>query len=144
MWRGAMLRTLLTGLVLSWCLLFAPSTAWAGSYLNRAALLLDAAAVERDMARPHGDDKELMQMVHAIAEARLGAARRTTVPPAIASAHPHLLLALENTERAYAAALAGQADKFISYLDRARNEDSTFRSLVAERGFSLPPAPPSR
>jgi hypothetical protein len=112
--------------------------AWSGSYLNRAALMLDGSKAERDMVAPRSDDKELVEMVYAIAQARTAAARRMTVPKAVASAHPHLLLVLENSERAYEAALADESEKFVQHLARARAEDKTFRALIAKLGYTLP------
>jgi hypothetical protein len=112
--------------------------AWSGSYLNRAALLLDGSKAERDVVASRSDDKELLEMVYAVAQARTAAARRMDVPKGVASAHPHLLLVMENTERAYEAALAGEKEKFVQHLTRARAEDKTFRSLIAELGYTLP------
>ena len=120
------------GLVLS-----APA-ARAGSYLDRAALLLEAARAERDSAKAHPQDRELLEMVHAVAQARSAAARAMNVPKAIESGHPHLLLSIENTERAFAAALEGRFDKFAEFIERARTEDRTFRALVAKMGYTIP------
>jgi len=139
-----MFRALFSALVLGLCLIVVPSQAWAGSYLNRAAVLLDGAAAERDMVRPRVQDKELVELVREIAEARVTSAGRMNVPAAVATAHPHLLLALENTERAYAAVLAGHLDKFILHLDRARAEDATFRALMVERGYTMPGGAPPK
>ena len=114
------------------------SDAWSGSYLNRAALLLDGAAIERNMVRPRSNDRELLLVVHAIAEARTEAARTMDVPKSVAPGHPHLLLALENTERAYAAALEKQNAKFVEHIARARVEDTTFRAIITKLGYTLP------
>jgi chromatin segregation and condensation protein Rec8/ScpA/Scc1 (kleisin family) len=112
--------------------------AWGGSYLNRAALLLQQSRAERDMVLPRPNDKELLRMVHTIAEARAKSARTMEVPKVIAHAHPHLLLVLENSERAYAAAIRGNHQRFLQHILRARAEDKTFRALVENMDYTLP------
>ena len=118
--------------------------AWAGSYLDRAAILLDQARKEGDMLQPRTYDKELATMIKSLSEVRTKAARRMEIPAAIAKAHPHLLLVLENMERAADAALAGNFKKFMQHLNTARDEDRTFRALVAELGYSLPEVGPRK
>jgi hypothetical protein len=118
--------------------------AWAGSYLDRAAILLDQSRKEGDMLQPRTYDKELATMIKALAEVRTKAARRMEIPAAIAKAHPHLLLVLENMDRAADAALAGNFKKFMQHLNTARDEDRTFRALVAELGYTLPEVGPRK
>jgi hypothetical protein len=113
-------------------------TSWAGSYLIRAALLLEAARAERDMALPRFRDKELLRMLYGIARARTDSSRDMDVPKVVAPAHPHLLLVLENCERAYAAALDGSHEKFVEHILRARVEDKTFRAILDKLGYTLP------
>jgi hypothetical protein len=132
-----MMRRLFLTLVVASSLFWA-APLFAGSYLNRAALLLDASEAERDMVLPRSDDKELVRMVYEVAQARTRAAQAMDVPRTIANAHPHLLLVLENTERAYAAALDGNHERFVEHILRARSEDQTFRAMVKELGYSLP------
>ncbi|MCC6523428.1 MAG: hypothetical protein IT373_12290 [Polyangiaceae bacterium] len=117
------------------------SSAWAGSYLNRAALLLDEARVEQAFVRPRMDDRELVETAHALAEARNAAAHAMRVPKAIASAHPHLLLVFEDYERAFAALLAGQPAQFAELVERARAEEHIFRDLIGKLGYGLPAVP---
>lgn len=127
---------IVASVLLSLCLWASPVRA--GSYLDRAALLIDSSRLERDMVRPRANDKELLRMVHGIAEARSRMARNMHIPKAVALAHPHLLLMLENSERAYAAALTGDLKKFLVCILRARAEDKTFRALIRKFGYTLP------
>ena len=133
---------LVTWLVLPMLLL--SSSVWSGSYLNRAALLVEGARAERDMVWPRHTDKELVRLVYGIARARTESARGMEVPKSVAPAHPHLLLILENCERAYAAAIAGSHEKFVEHILRARREDKTFRALIRKLGYTLPPPRPPR
>lgn len=112
--------------------------AWAGSYLDRAALMLDQAHSEGDLLQPRTFDKELVLVVKAMAETRARVARKMEVPVAVTNAHPHLLLVLEKYESAAAAAEEGNFKKFVEHLNAAREEERNFRSILKELGFALP------
>jgi hypothetical protein len=132
-----MIRRFLAVLTFAFAAVFA-SQAFAGSYLDRAALLLDEARREGDMLQPRTNDKEIVLVVKALAEARAKVGRKMEVPTAVAKAHPHLLLVLENCERAADAASEGNFKKFMEHLLVARDEDRTFRAVIAELGYTLP------
>jgi hypothetical protein len=53
---------------------------WAGSYLDRASLLVSAAVHDADYLRARIGDRELARIVHRLAEARLKAADTMAVP----------------------------------------------------------------
>ena len=130
-------KALLAALALALVVTVAPP-ARAGSYLDRAAILLDEARKEGDMLMPHTNDKELCLLVRELAAARARAARKMEVPPQVAKAHPHLLLVMENLERAADAAVEGSFKKFMEHLQVARDEDKLLRTILRELGFSLP------
>lgn len=121
----------------------APS-AWAGSYLDRAALLLDQARKEGDMLQPRTHDKELVHLIKSLAEVRVRVARKMEVPAAIGKAHPHLLLVLEASERAASAAHDGNFKKFMEHLNVARDEERIFRAVLSELRYTLPELPNKR
>ena len=129
-----------------WLLLFAAllftGSAWAGTYLNSAALLLSQSAKEGDYLRAHIGDKELAELIHKLANARLEAAKGMLVPKEVVQAHPHLLLVLENYERAADGATRGEAEKFLIYQQRARDEERTFRGVLKQFGYALPESKP--
>lgn len=112
--------------------------AWAGSYLDRAALLLDESRREGDMLQPRTNDRELVLMVKTLAEARAKVGRKMEVPLPVGKAHPHLLLVLENFERAVSAAADGNFKKFMEHLSAARDEEKNFRAIIAELKYTLP------
>lgn len=112
--------------------------AWAGSYLDRAALMLEQARGEGDILQPRTFDKEMVLVIKTMAEARARVARKMEVPAVVAKAHPHLLLVLENYERAAAAADEGNFKKFAEHLYAARDEDRNFRAILKELGYTLP------
>lgn len=112
--------------------------AWAGTYLNRAQLLLASATREAVYLRARLGDRELAAVVHQIAQARLAAAQSMTVPKEVAQAHPHLLLVLESYEQATDAATRGETERFTTGFLRAQDEDRTFRAVLKSLGWVLP------
>ena len=122
--------------------LLVSSSAWAGTYLNSAALLLAQASTEGDYLRARINDSELAELIHRLANARLEAAKIMLVPKEVVQAHPHLLLVLENYERAADAATRGEAAKFLVYQQHARDEDRTFRGVLKQFGYTLPDSKP--
>lgn len=115
-----------------------PGVARAGSYLDRAAVLLAGSRHESDQLRSRLTDKELATVVAALADTRVRVASRMEVPAAVAKAHPHLLLALEHAERAAAAAVEGSYKVALEKLEAARREDEAFRGVLKELGHALP------
>lgn len=132
------MRHLFAAFAFALCAVVAAPLARAGSYLDRASLLLDEARREGDLLQPRTHDKELVLVIHALADARVKVASKMECPAAVAKAHPHLLLVLENSERAAEAAERGNFKKFMEHLTAARNEDRTFRALITELGYTLP------
>jgi hypothetical protein len=113
-------------------------TAWGGSYLDRAGLLVSQASHDADYLRGRFGDRELALVIHRLSVARVKAAGTMTVPKEIAQAHPHLLLLLENFERAADAAVLGQAERFFTYVQRAREETAVFVGVLKQLGWTLP------
>jgi hypothetical protein len=115
-----------------------PAQAWAGSYLNRAALLVTQASHDTAYLHARVYDRELAQVVHTVALARVEAASSMLVPKEVAQAHPHLLLVLENHERAADAAREGHVQRFLVYQVKAREEEQTLRGVLKQLGWTLP------
>jgi hypothetical protein len=114
------------------------SLAEAGSYLNRAAMLVAQGSRESEYLRGRVNDKDLAELVHAVAAARLEAASRMNVPKEVVLAHPHLLLTLENYERSADAAVEAHNERFLIYQQRARDEEVILRGVLKQLGFALP------
>jgi len=112
--------------------------AWAGSYLDRAALLLTEANHAGHLLRTRLGDKEFMHLVHEMSNARLEAATHMLVPKEVAVAHPHLLMVLENFERAADAAENHEPQSFLLHLQKATEEERILRSIVERHGWALP------
>ncbi len=133
---------LAASVVLAFALSFA-RPAHAGSYLDRATVLLDGSRHDLVMLRARLTDKELARVVLAVARARSDAAQRMEVPAAVAKAHPHMLLVLAHAERAADAAAQGNFKGAVEHLDGAKLEEKLFRAALKEAGFPLP-APEAR
>jgi hypothetical protein len=112
--------------------------AHAGSYLNRAAMLVVMAGRESKYLRGRVNDKDLASLVHAVAVARLNAASRMNVPKEVVQAHPHLLLTLENYERSALSAVDGHNERFLIYQQRAVDEEMILRGVLKQLGWALP------
>jgi hypothetical protein len=115
--------------------------AFAGTYLNRAVVLLSGASREAVYLRARLGDRELARVTHRMAQARLDAARTMTVPKEVEQAHPHLLLALENYQQATEAATLGETERFAIYHQRALDEERTFKAVLKQLGWLLPESP---
>jgi recombinational DNA repair ATPase RecF len=137
------LAFLLAGSALA-AVLTTAALSYAGSYLDRSAILLGDTRRANEWLLTHLADREMAELIHDVAEARLKSARKMSVPVSpkeVAMAHPHLLMTLEVSERAAAAAAAGQNEKFLAHLRHARDEDATFRSLLSAAKLDLPALP---
>ncbi len=126
------------GFTLASALLLVSSVCWSGSYLNRAALLLQGANSDAENLSYHLNDVELANLVHRMAEARVSTASGMEIPKDVALAHPHLLLVLENFERAAQAAVDKDPKAFVASYARARDEELTFHGVLKQLGFTLP------
>jgi ribonuclease D len=109
-----------------------------GSYLDRAALMLEESKKEIEVVKTRTSDKELLLVVKAMTEARLKVARKMNVPAKVVDAHPHLMLVFENHDRAIDALTAGNMKKYAECLINAADEERTFRNLLKDAGYSLP------
>ncbi len=116
----------------------ASGVAFAGSYLDRAALMLETGKREADAIKTRTGDKEMLLVVKASTEARVKVARKMNVPTAVVDAHPHLLLVLENYDRALDAAISGNSTKFAECLATAAAEEQTFKTQLKALGYALP------
>ena len=120
------------------CALLPTSTAWAGTYLNRASFLIAGALREGGYLRARFSDRELARVTQRVAQARLEAAREMAVPKEVILAHPHLLLVLESFVQAAEAATRGEVERFLQYHQKALDEERTFRTVLKQLGWVLP------
>ncbi len=119
-------------------ILLATGRSWAGSYLDRAAMLIGQAVREAEYLRARLSDRELARTVQRLAAARSKAASTMLVPEEVAKAHPHLLLVLAGYERAAGAAAEGDTGRFFVAVEHAREEEEILRGVLRQLGWALP------
>ncbi len=112
--------------------------AQAGTYLASAALLLDETKRSDEWMSWHYGDTNLADVLHQMSEARVKVGRKLLVPKEADRAHPHLLLALEASERAMAAAQEGEAKHFLKLVAQALEEERAFRAILGQQNITLP------
>lgn len=112
--------------------------AFAGTYLDAAAILLDESRRAGDFVQARLGDVQLAGLAQKLAEARVRAGREIPVPKEVERAHPHLLLVLEATERAMAAAQDGELKRFFHLILDARREEQTYRVILSQLHMNLP------
>ncbi len=112
--------------------------AFAGSYLDRAFILVVESDREAQFLRRHLNDRELAKLLHGVASGRLETASRMVVPKEVALAHPHLLMILEHRERSTDAAVHGEAQEFLKHEQKAFEEERILRAILEQAGWSLP------
>lgn len=110
----------------------------AGSYLDRASILVHSSKQELSYLRSRLYDQELARLTQRLAAARSSGAAKMLVPREVVQAHPHLLLMLENYERAANAAVERKPKEFLKFLGLARDEEQLFRAVLKQLGWSLP------
>lgn len=114
------------------------AAAWAGTYLDTVALLLDESHRSAEWLQLHLSDTKLATLAQQLADARVKSGRAIVVPHDVEKAHPHLLLSLEALERAMSAAAEGDPQRFMRLLAQSREEERTFRAILAQQKFTVP------
>lgn len=120
---------------------FVTSPVWAGSYLDRASMLMGLANTELTYLRRKLHDPHIARVLHKVASARLLAAQEMEVPKEVVQAHPHLLLMLEDCERAANSAVERNAEGFLKFQRAARDEEEHFRAILKQLGWQVPVFP---
>jgi hypothetical protein len=110
----------------------------AGSYLDRAALLVGEANRASEYLRRRLYDGELARVVHRGALARVAIASEMLVPEEVVPAHPHLLLVMQHHERAANAAVERAAKEFLRHVAQATDEERVLRAVLKQLGWELP------
>ncbi len=108
-------------------------------YVRRAALVLGSVVHIETWVERNKDDLGLCSIAQAVAERSAELAGRLTPPPELRGIHPHLLMAIENAERAYFFASSGDARQFRHHLRVAREERRILLQLAAQEGIDLTP-----
>ena len=110
-------------------------------YLLRMGLVLDGSRRLLSWLERHARDRELARFAHPAAEHYVKLAGRALPTRRLAIAHPHLLLIVENVERATHAVASGDRDGFDRRVRTVHDELALLRSVLENLRVKLPELP---
>jgi hypothetical protein len=87
------------------------------------------------------DDRELLKFAHPLAERYVEMAGHMLPPPRSAVVHPHLLLVVENLERALDSAVAADTAGYQKRIRIARDELANLEAVLKQLKLRLPESP---
>lgn len=132
--------SLLLGIV--WLLAVEPASAQENRrdrvYLTQAALTLEGARRLILWVETHPNDVDLARFAYPLAERYVEMAGHLTPTSKLAVAHPHLLLIVENVERAMDAAGLGEMAVFRQRARTVREELAILDSVLKQLKVKLP------
>lgn len=107
-------------------------------YLTQMALTLEGARRLMLWVETHPNDGELARFAYPLAERYVEMAGHLTPSAKLAVAHPHLLLIVENVERAVEAAGAGEMTVFRQRARTVREELAILDGVLKQLKLKLP------
>jgi hypothetical protein len=106
-------------------------------YQNRIRLMLDFAVRTNEYVRQHLGDRGLSAYSHAMAERNAIEAERMTPPGKYAVIHPHVLLVLENIERALFFSARGDMARYRHHQKVVRKELHILEAMAERERLEL-------
>jgi len=107
-------------------------------YLTQLAFVLEGARRVVVFGEAHSGDTELSRFIYPLAEHYVEMAGRMTPGERLKIVHPHLLLVVENVERAFSAAREGDHHAFRQHVRTIREELSTLDAVLRHLKVRLP------
>jgi hypothetical protein len=107
-------------------------------YLAELAMLLEGARRLLLWTETYIGDPEFARFAHPMAEGYVEMAGRLVPPEKLLNAHPHLLMVVENVERALDAAATGDTPAFRQRARIVREELLTLESVLKQLKLRLP------
>jgi Na+/phosphate symporter len=86
----------------------------------------------------HDDDPALAGLAHAVAETLVEQSQKLSPPAALRDLHPHFVLVLENTERAFYYLAQGDEQRADRHLAVVHDETRMMRQIQREIGIDIP------
>lgn len=102
------------------------------SYMSELALVVDGARRIVSFCEQHAEEKELARFARPLAERYVELANHMLPSAKLAVAHPHLLLVVENLDRALDSAAAGDATTYQKRLRIARDELANLEAVLKQ------------
>lgn len=107
-------------------------------YLAELALTLEGARRVMLWVETHPGDPDFARFAYPLAERYVEMAGHLTPSTRLVAAHPHLLLVVENVERAVEAASLGELNVFRQRARTVREELSILDNVLKQLKFKLP------
>ena len=101
-------------------------------YMSQLSLVLDGARRLFSFCEHHAGTPELAKFGYPLAERYVEMATRMLPSPKLAVAHPHLLLVVENLERALDAATTGDTTGYQKRMRIAREEVANLEAVLKQ------------
>lgn len=101
-------------------------------YMTELALVIDGARRLVSYCDAHADERELAKFARPLAERYVELANRMLPSAKLVVAHPHMLLVVENLERALDAAAAGDGHAYQKRLRIARDELANLEAVLKQ------------
>jgi hypothetical protein len=101
-------------------------------YMSELSLVIEGARRLIAFLEAHSDDKDLARFARPLAERYVDLANHMLPSAKLAVAHPHLLLVVENLDRALDAAAAGDAAAQQKRLRIARDELANLEAVLKQ------------
>lgn len=110
-------------------------------YLSELSLVVEGSRRLIAFAEQNLDERELTRFAHPLAERYVELAGHMLPSSKVVVAHPHLILVVENLERALDAAAAGDAVTYQKRIRIARDELANLEAVLKQLKLRLPELP---
>ncbi len=111
------------------------------SYLAELSMMLEGARRLVLWTETYPNESDFARFAHPLAEQYVEMAGHLVPPKKLVVVHPHLLLVVENVERAIAAAAAGDLAAFRLRVRTVREEVSNLEAVLKQLKTRLPELP---
>jgi hypothetical protein len=108
------------------------------SYLAQLSMMLEGARRLILWTETYPNESDFARFAHPLAEQYVEMAGHLVPPKKLVVVHPHLLLVVENVERAIAAAASGDLPAFRLRVRTVREEVSNLESVLKQLKLRLP------
>jgi hypothetical protein len=108
------------------------------NYLAQFVLMMDWVNRAIVYVPRHDDDTALAKVAHAVAETLVEESQRLAPPDELRDLHPHFVLVLENTERAFHYLEQGDGERADRHFAVVRDETRLLRQIQREIGIDIP------
>jgi len=110
-------------------------------YLSELALLIEGSRRLIGFSESNLEDRDLLKFAHPLAERYVEMANHMLPTAKVVVAHPHLMLVVENLERAIDAAASADSGTYQKRMRIARDELANLEAVLKQLKLRLPESP---